>query len=71
MSYLSKIMREQRDAHQTPEQTYEQARQVLEAGVREHVQHRLDTLAELAKYAPVEPPAAVRATIPACFRRIT
>lgn len=75
MSYLSKIMREQREAarEQTPEAQYRQALEVLQTHVGEHVQHRLDTLAELAKYAPVEPPAAVlsRPSIPACFRRIT
>jgi hypothetical protein len=67
MSYLSKITREQREANPTPQQVYADALRTLEHGVQAEVQHRLDALA----YSPPEPPAAVRATIPACLRRIT
>lgn len=56
MSYLSKIMREQREAarEQTPEAHYERALEALRRGVERQVQEQLDILA----YRPVESSAA-------------
>lgn len=77
MSRLSTFLRQERDAQHeaTPEARYERARQVLERGVQRAVQTRLNTDAALIRTMLAagqhEPPAAVRATIPACFRRIT
>lgn len=70
MSYLSKIMREQRDAHPTPEQVHADALAALNRAVGREVQQEIDYRTAVLT-APMEYPAAVRATIPACFRRIT